>query len=83
MIRQAKILKPEKVLILAHHILKSNIELQAYYVSLATDDISLALGCTRNIFSPISKVSRMLPLSGANTNYVTDHMDHVLIPRKY
>jgi len=88
MIRQPKNLKPEKVLVLVHHILKSNIyknigqelyfshrDLQAYFVSLATDDISLALGCTKNIFSPISKVSRLLLLSGANPNHVTDQMD--------
>merc|ERR1712142_128708 len=89
MIRQPKNLKPEKVLVLVHHILKSNIyknigqevyfshrDLQSYFVSLATDDVSLALGCTRNIFSPISKVSRLLLLSGANPNHVTDHIDH-------
>merc|ERR1711970_1258808 len=88
MIRQPKNLKPEKVLVLVHHILKSNIyknigqelyfshrDLQAYFVSLATDDISLALGCNKNIFSPISKVSRLLLLSGANPNHVTDQMD--------
>merc|ERR1711892_1601344 len=89
MIRQAKILKPEKVLTLAHHILKSNIyknigqvvyfshkDLQSYFVSLGTDDISLALGCTKNIFSPISKVSQLLLLAGANPNHVSEHMDH-------
>jgi len=87
--RRAKIRKPEKLLVLAHHILKSNMyknlgqegyfshrELQACFVSFATDDMSAALGCTKNIFAPILKVSRLLLLSGANPNYVTDHMDH-------
>jgi len=96
MIRQPKNLKPEKVLVLVHHILKSNIyknigqevyfshrDMQAYFVSLATDDISLALGCTKNIFSPISKVSRLLLLSGANPNHVTDHMDHCTLLGMY
>merc|ERR1719233_2311066 len=96
MIRQPKNLKPEKVLVLVHHILKSNIyknigqelyfshrDLQAYFVSLATDDISLALGCTKNIFSPISKVSRLLLLSGANPNHVTDHMDQCTLLGMY
>jgi len=89
MSRQAKMLKPEKVLELSHHILKSNLyknigqelnfshrELQAFLVSLAADDISLALGCNRNIFAPIIKVSRLLLLSGGNPNYTTEHMDH-------
>ena len=35
----------------------------------------LALGCLRNIYSPIIKVSRLLLLAGADPNYVTDERD--------
>jgi len=89
MSRQAKMLRPEKVLELSHHILKSNLhknsgqdmqfsprELQAFLVSLAADDMSVALGCNRNIFAPIIKVSRLLLLSGGNPNHTTVYMDH-------
>jgi len=87
--RQAKVLKPESVLGLIHHILKANInkcpeldisytnrDIQAAFLALAIDDVSLALGCTKNIFAPIIKVSRLLLLAGANPNHTTDHMDH-------
>jgi len=87
--RQAKVLKPESVLGLIHHILKANInkspeldvsysnrDIQAAFLALAIDDVSLALGCTKNIFAPIIKVSRLLLLAGANPNHKTDHMDH-------
>merc|ERR1719369_1093719 len=74
--------------LLAHHILKSNLfknigqevfisqrELQAGFVSLSTDDISSALVCTRNIFAPILKVSRLLLLAGGSPDSVTDYME--------
>jgi len=87
--RQAKVLKPESVLGLIHHILKANInkspeldasytnkDIQAAFLALAIDDVSLALGCTKNIFAPLVKVSRLLLLAGANPNHITDHMNH-------
>merc|ERR1711963_937331 len=45
------------------------------FISLATEDISTALGCPRNIFTPLLKVSRVLLLAGANPNYVTTSLD--------
>jgi len=88
-IQQAKTLKAEKVLTLVHHILKSNLyknisqeirlktrDLQSYLLAMATEEVSSALSCAKNIFSPILKVSRLLLLSGANPNQVTDYMDN-------
>ena len=49
---------------------------QAAFISLATHHISAALGCTRNIFAPLLKVSRVLLLAGADPNYVTTSLEH-------
>jgi len=85
--RQTKPIKPERVLDLVHHTLKANLlknvdqsnmsyrDVQAAFISLATEDISAALGCPRNIFTPLLKVSRVLLLAGANPNYVTTSLD--------
>jgi len=88
LMRQAKILRPEKVIILVHHILKSGMyknidqdtfcnhkDLQAHSISLVVNDISSVIGCMKNVFTPITKVSRMLLLSGANPNQLTNYMD--------
>ena len=80
-----KLRKPESVLDLIHHLLKANLnkitdtdspcsnkDLQAAFLSLSTDDVSAPLGSTRNIFSPILKVSRLLLLAGADPNTRTE-----------
>ena len=78
----------ECVLGLIHHLLKANVnkisetdssyankEIQAAFVSLTVDDVTVPLGCLRNIYSPIIKVSRLLLLAGADPNNVTDERD--------
>jgi len=77
----------EKILQMGHHVLKSNLcknsanprfstrQLQACFTATAMDDISSALGCLKNIYSPIIKVSRLFLLAGADPNYVTDERD--------
>jgi len=77
----------EKILQMGHHVLKSNLcknsqnprfstrQLQACFTATAVDDISLALGCLKNIYSPIIKVSRLLLLAGADPNHVTDERE--------
>ena len=84
---QPEMQNTEKLLAMAHHILKSNIyknsqnvrfstrQLQACFTSLSMNDISLALSCMRNIYSPIIKVSRLLLLAGADANQTTDQED--------
>ena len=84
---QPEMQNTEKLLAMAHHILKSNIyknsqnvrfstrQLQACFTSLSMNDISLALSCMRNIYSPIIKVSRLLLLAGADPNQSTDQED--------
>jgi len=91
--RQTKVLKPEAVIHLVHHMLKANInkscdnlsnrDIQAVFLALSTEDVSLALGCSKNIFAPIIKVSRLLLLSGANPNHATENMDHCPILGMY
>jgi len=91
--RQAKVLKSDALLQLVHHMLKANVnksrdhlsnkDIQAAFLALAIEDVSLALGCSKNIFAPIIKVSRLLLLSGANPNHNTDHMDHCPILGMY
>ena len=88
--RQSQVLESDKVLGLAHHVLKSNIykhlagtsgtkcshrQLQAYFTSLSADSLSSALASTRNLFSPITKVSRLLLLAGADPNTRTDQLE--------
>ena len=79
--------RPERVLDLVHHTLKANLmknvdplnisykDVQAAFISLAAEDISAALGCPRNIFTPLLKVSRVLLLAGADPNYLTTSLD--------
>ena len=79
----------ERILGLAHHLLKSSLlraapgqggpgprwphrHLQAVFTSLTAGDLSAALASTRNIFSPILKVSRLLLLAGADPNTRTE-----------
>ena len=76
-----KITKSDSVLGLIHHLLKANVnkitetdssyanrDLQAAFVSLACEDVSAALADVRNIYCPITKVSRLLLLAGADPN---------------
>ena len=80
-----KLRKSESVLELIHHLLKANVnkvtdtdspysnkDLQAAFLCLSTEDVSAPLGCTKNIFSPILKVSRLLLLAGADPNTRTE-----------
>ncbi|KAK7578136.1 hypothetical protein V9T40_010341 [Parthenolecanium corni] len=79
-------LDPEKTLELGHHILKAHIyknmtlhkyssrDLQSYWVVSVSHDVSAALCCLRNIYSPNIKVSRLLLLAGASPNHVTDYL---------
>ena len=80
-----KVRPPESVLELIHHLLKANVnkitetdspysskDLQAAFLSLSTEDVSGPLGSTKNIFSPILKVSRLLLLAGADPNTRTE-----------
>ena len=99
MCRTDQNLNPEKTMELAHHILKSNIyrnqssglptrDLLSSWISLFSDDLSLALGCERNIFNPNINLSKLLLLSGANPNQSTTHLQGapllcVLVRRGY
>jgi len=87
--RQPELLhSADKVLALAHHVLKSNLfkhlapaagkfshrQLQACFTSLSVGSLSAALASTKNIFSPILKVSRLLLLAGADPNMRTEQL---------
>ncbi|KAJ8307276.1 hypothetical protein KUTeg_015360 [Tegillarca granosa] len=74
-------LSPDKTIELGHHILKAHIyknvskqrgyssrDMQAYWMALSSENLSAALACHRNLFSPNVKVSRLILLSGANPN---------------
>ncbi|XP_049811721.1 protein TANC2 isoform X1 [Schistocerca nitens] len=79
-------LDPEKTLELGHHVLKAHLyknmtlhryssrDLQAHWVAVSSSDVSAALCCMRNIYSPNVKVSRLLLLAGADPNYVTEFL---------
>ena len=78
-------LNSDRTLDLGHHILKAHLyksivsssstssipprDLQAIWVALSTEDLSLALGSVRNVASPNTKVSRLLLLAGMCKNY--------------
>ena len=78
-------LNPDRTLDLGHHILKAHLyksivsststssipprDLQAIWVALSTEDLSLALGSVRNVASPNTKVSRLLLLAGMHKLY--------------
>ncbi|XP_023349320.1 protein TANC2, partial [Eurytemora carolleeae] len=87
MCRTDQSLTPELTLDLTHHILKSNIyrnkdtgiptrDLLASWISLFSDDISLALGAERNLFNPNINLSKLLLLSGANPNQSTTYLNN-------
>lgn len=79
-------LDAEKTLELGHHILKAHVyrnmtfptvssrDLQAYWVSESSENVSAAICNLRNMYSPNVKVSRLLLLAGASPNYVTDFL---------
>lgn len=83
-------LNSDRALELGHHILKAHVyknqtneelefparDLQASWVSLVTDDASLALGAVRNVSNPNVKVSRLLLLSGASPNHISDYLNN-------
>ena len=88
LVRLPSLSTSHKALELAHHVLKANVhkkaeyemdvsykDLQAFFLSLSQADISAALGSTKNIFSPLLRVSQLLLLAGANPNYLTDYHD--------
>ena len=50
-------------------------DLQALWVSMTAEDVSLALGAVRNVSSPNVKVSRLLLLAGASPEYISDYLD--------
>jgi len=92
MARASSRLRPEKLLTLVHHLLKANLnknsdalesvsakDIQAAFVSLTSEDVSAALGCTRNIYAPVIKVSRLLLLAGASPDHTTEELEQAPI----
>ncbi|KAL1491596.1 hypothetical protein ABEB36_012169 [Hypothenemus hampei] len=79
-------LDSEKTLELGHHILKAHVyrnmtlsglssrDLQAYWISESSENVSNAVCHIRNIYSPNVKVSRLLLLAGADPNHITDSL---------
>ncbi|XP_075222893.1 zinc-RING finger and ankyrin repeat domain-containing protein rolling pebbles isoform X4 [Lycorma delicatula] len=79
-------LDAEKALELGHHILKAHLyknmtlhkyssrDLQAHWIASVSFSVSDALCSLRNIYSPNVKVSRLLLLSGANPDHVTEFL---------
>ncbi|KAL9903589.1 protein TANC2 isoform X2 [Glossina fuscipes] len=83
-------LDPEQTLELGHHMLKAHIyrnsqgpqsprDMQAYWISSVTDNISAALGALRNVYSPNLKVSRLMLLAGSSPHYRTEFMGDATI----
>ncbi|XP_060067945.1 protein TANC2-like [Ylistrum balloti] len=79
-------LNEDKTIELGHHILKAHIykniskqrgyssrDMQAYWMSLSSDNLNSALVSYRNLYSPNVKVSRLILLSGANPNSRTQY----------
>ncbi|KAJ8680121.1 hypothetical protein QAD02_015908 [Eretmocerus hayati] len=75
----------EKALELGHHILKAHVyrgvtpvwpsrDLQAAWLASSSECVSSALCTLRNVYSPNVKVSRLLLLSGASPNFVTEYL---------
>lgn len=50
-------------------------DLQAVWIAMASEDVSLALGAVRNVASPNVKVSRLLLLAGASPDYLSDYFN--------
>lgn len=77
-------LDAEKTLELGHHILKAHVyrnitfntlssrDLQAFWVTQSSENVSAAVCHLRNVYSPNVKVSRLLLLAGASPDYITD-----------
>ena len=81
-------LGPDRTLELGHHILKAHIykdkkseveipprDLQAMWVAMTTEDVSIALGAVRNVSNPNVKVSRLLLLAGASPDHISDYLN--------
>ncbi|XP_058796841.1 protein TANC2 [Phymastichus coffea] len=75
----------EKALELGHHILKAHVyrgattawpsrDLQAAWLASSSECVSSALCTLRNVYSPNVKVSRLLLLSGASPNFITEYL---------
>lgn len=80
----------DQTLEMGHHILKAHIyrtppsvytprDLQSYWLSSVSACVSSALCTLRNVYSPNSKVSRLLLLAGASPDYVTEFLGHAPI----
>ncbi|KAL1461449.1 hypothetical protein WDU94_013348 [Cyamophila willieti] len=79
-------LDADKSLELGHHILKAHVyknmtlvkyssrDLQAHWISSVCANPSHALCSLRNVYSPNVKVSRLLLLSGADPNHITEFL---------
>lgn len=78
-------LTSDQTLELGHHILKAHLyrnsthsissrDLQSFWIANVTDNISASLCTLRNVYSPNIKVSRLLLLSGSDSDYVTDFL---------
>ncbi|RXG68833.1 Protein TANC2 [Armadillidium vulgare] len=78
---------PESSLELGHHILKAHVyknigrslpvssrDLQALWVAQSCHNVSESLTHIRNLYSPNTKVSRLLLLAGASPDYPTDQL---------
>ncbi|XP_073839218.1 zinc-RING finger and ankyrin repeat domain-containing protein rolling pebbles isoform X1 [Musca autumnalis] len=83
-------LDPEQTMELGHHMLKAHIyrnnqgpqsprDMQSYWVSTVSDNVSAALGSLRNVYSPNLKVSRLILLAGASPHYRTEFMGDATI----
>ncbi|XP_055957363.1 protein TANC1 isoform X2 [Patella vulgata] len=81
-------LEADKTIELGHHILKAHIyknlskqrgyssrDMQAFWMLMSSKNLSAALTCQRNLFSPNIKVSRLILLSGANPNARTAYLN--------
>ncbi|XP_031779288.1 protein TANC2 isoform X2 [Nasonia vitripennis] len=75
----------ERALELGHHILKAHVyrgatpcwpsrDLQAAWLASSSECVSSALCTLRNVYSPNVKVSRLLLLSGASPNFITEYL---------
>ncbi|KRT83725.1 Ankyrin repeat-containing protein, partial [Oryctes borbonicus] len=84
-------LDAEKTLELGHHILKAHVyrnmtmpmisprDLQAYWVTESSANVSAAVCHLRNIYNPNVKVSRLLLLAGASPDYITGFLGNAPI----
>ncbi|XP_067442060.1 protein TANC1-like [Thunnus thynnus] len=90
--RQEGKLNRQQTMELGHHILKAHIfkglskktgvsssVLQAMWVNCSTDSLSAALASLRNLYTPNTKVSRLLMLGGANVTWCTEVVGHAPI----